>query len=800
MTVSTSDRFPGLTTEEVRQREAAGLVNRTPSRVTRPFATIVAENLFTLFNAILFGMVALLLLVGEYRDAFLIGGLVLFTVLAGIVQETRAKLRLDRIALLAQPHVVVIRNGQRQTIRPGDVVQGDFLVLSRGDQVVADGEAVWAEDLRVNQALLTGEPQPVLRRPGDPILSGSYVVGGSGIYVANRVGSASYVQRLTEAARYFQIQHTPLQLFVDRILRILLVVVVGLSVLQVLAFLVEGTQLVTAVRATAVIATLVPQGLLLMSTVAYSLGALRVAEHGGLVQRLSAVEQLSHVDLLCTDKTGTLTTGKPVLRSVIPLDTPEADARRWLGDYAASTPERDAFLEAIAQAIPRSAGPVLASVPFQFEQRWSSLTLGEPGSPGAYVLGAPEVLLSHLKSDAGEGAAISRAVDERSAAGERVLLFARAPDSVALRGPDGRAHLPSDLHPIALVALAEEIRPDAPATLAAFWNEGVTIKVLSGDNPETVLAIAQRVGFPPDARAIDGAELGQLSDADFARVVRETTVFGRVDPEQKARIIRELRSQGSIVAMIGDGANDILAMKAAQLGIAMASGSAATRGAADVVLLKDTFATLPAMLGAGRKIVNAMYSLVDLFLIRDIGTIELIAVVGFIDLSFPLLPPQVTIAALLTVGIPSLFIVGWATPNRPPAPSLARVAETTIPLGSAVGMSAVLADLIASLVLGLDLPETRTVVVSALVLSGLIALVELMARYEGEGRPWPSTRVVVLAIASFAAYLVALYWPITASLFALAPTSGAAWLATTVSVGASFGGLAILRRSQFGSW
>ncbi|HEX5416072.1 MAG TPA: HAD-IC family P-type ATPase, partial [Chloroflexota bacterium] len=360
---------------------------------------------------------------------------------------------------------------------------------------------------------------------------------------------------------------------------------------------------------------------------------------------------------------------------------------------------------------------------------------------------------------------------------------------------------PADLRPIALVALAEDLRPDAHAALAAFWAEGVTIKVLSGDNSETVLAIAKEAGFPANARAIGGGELAGLSEAEFARAVREVTVFGRVDPEQKERIIRELRGQGHTVGMIGDGANDILAMKAAQLAIAMASGSPATRGAADVVLLRDTFATLPAMLGAGRQIVNAMHTLIDLFLIRDIATIELIAVVGFIDLAFPLLPPQVTIAALLTVGIPSLFLVGWAPPRKPPPSSLRGVVAATLALGSACGLSAILADLVVSLVLNLDLAETRTAVVSALVLSGLIALVLLIWRQRAEaGRLGPSPRVGVLAAASFGAYLLALHLPTIAQLFAIEPISALAWLAVLGAVAVSFGGMAILRRSRFDWW
>ena len=278
---------------------------------------------------------------------------------------------------------------------------------------------------------------------------------------------------------------------------------------------------------------------------------------------------------------------------MIPLGVSEAEARQIVGAYVASTEDRDGTLTAIARAIPCPASPVRAAVPFQFDRRWSSLTLGPPGPEGVYVLGAPEALTPHLRLSTGQAEDLAK---EMRGPGCRTASVSycspEPPDSETLRGPDGVPRLPSDLQPIALVALAEDLRPDARAALAAFWGEGVTIKVLSGDNPETVLAIAREVGFPDDARAIGGPELGQLSEADFARAVRDRTVFGRVDPEQKARIVRTLRGQGHTVAMIGDGANDILAMKAGQLAIAMASGSPATRGAADVVLLRDSFATL----------------------------------------------------------------------------------------------------------------------------------------------------------------------------------------------------------------
>lgn len=775
----------GLTLAEVRRRTAEGLTNRVPSRVSRPFRAIVAENTFTLFNAILFGMVILLLVVGEQRDAFLIGALVLFTVLISIFQETRAKLRLDRIALLAQPRVEVIRAGQVTSILPGAVVQGDDLILQPGNQVVADGEVVCSDGLEINEALLTGEATPARKRPGDAVLSGSYCVGGSGVYLATRVGEASYLQQLTRAARRFQIRHTPLQRFINRILRLLLAVVIALSALQLLAFLVEGFALIPAVRATAVIATLVPQGLLLMSTAAYSLGALRVARHDGLVQRLSAVEELSQIDLLCMDKTGTLTIGHPELNAVIPFGRSEDEARALVGAYAASAPHPDTSLEAIKRAISHEGCPILASVPFQFASRWSSLTLGEPCPPGTYVLGAPEALFPYLATPG----PVQRVTVERAALGQRVLLLAQASGPAAVEGSAGPALSPG-LEAVAVIALAEQIRPEAAATVRTFQEQGVTIKLLSGDHPETVRAIALRIGLPAEIRAISGPELAALSPSEFARVVRETTVFGRVDPQEKEQIVRELRTEGKIVAMVGDGANDILAMKAANLGIAMQSGTPATRGVADVVLLQDSFAALPAMLGAGRRIVNGMHALIDLFLIRDIGTIELILATGFIDLPFPYLPPQITLVAMLTVGIPSVFLVAWAAPTPPPPDTLARVTRVSLPLGSAIGVATLAVYLIYWLVLGAEEATSRSAVVATAILSGLIALIALGENPAVRVGPGAATRrVVILAAGCLIIYILILLIPPAARLFEIHPLTWREWSIVIAVVIATFAAL-----------
>ncbi len=785
----------GLTSEEVRQRRARGEINRTTLPISRPLSDILKGNILTLFNAIVAGAATLLLAVGQLRDAFLTGSLIVFSVGASTFQEIRAKVRLERIALLARVHARVIRDGAEIRVDQSDLVLGDYLVLSRGEPVVVDGTVVQADQLEVDESLLTGESEPVAKSTGARVLSGSYCVAGSAIYTAEGIGESSYAQRLAAAARAYSYSRSHIQKSLNRILWALLVIVVAVSVIQALFFLFRGVAIVDAIRATAVIATLVPQGLLVMSTVAYSVGAVRLARAGVLVQQLNAVESLSYADLLCLDKTGTLTTNRLRLHEVVSLADQEPPVEQLIGLFASSFPKPDATLQAIAARLPSEQCPVAAAVPFSSERGWSLLTFGAPCPFGTFVLGAPEVLLRHSREVAG----VEETNRRLAAAGLRVLLFARALDQQGRPGragpSDRAARLPDNLQPLALVALQEEVRLDATPTLDSLTQQGISVKVISGDNPRTVLAIADRAGVPSTAPAVSGPELDELPPEARTQAIERSTVFGRISPSQKQEILRALQASGHYVAMIGDGVNDVLALKQANVSIAMGGGSPAARATADIILLNNNFDVLPAALGEGRRIINGMLLLIKLFLIRDAATIELILVAGFAGAPFPFLPPHAALIALLTVGIPALLVVAWAGPAAPHEESIRAIAVSVLQIGTTSALAILTPYLLVVMGLGAEATQARTAAVTAAVISGAFALI--LFRYPLDA-PLPlllsDHRFVALAVGIIAVYLPLLYWPTFQYYFELKPLYPFGWAVILPIVLAWFAVLRLVAR------
>ena len=779
----------GLSTEEVRRRLARGEVNRVVLPTSRPVVDIFKGNILTLFNGVLAGAVILLLLVGEWRDAFLTGILVLFSVSVSTAQEMRAKIRLERIALLGRAPVRVIRDGRSLAIDPSEVVLGDYLELSRGEPVVVDGSLVQSSGLEVNESLLTGESEPVTKREGDEVRSGSYCVAGSGVYVAQRVGMASYAQGLAAAARAYSYTRTPLQRSLSRVLSVLLVAVLVVSAIQAAVFLFKGVPLIDAVRASAVLATLVPQGLLLMSTVAYSVGAVRLGGMGVLVQQLNAIESLSHADVLCIDKTGTLTTGRMRLAELRPISGQRAEVERLLGVFAASFPERGAILGIISSSIPSEPCPVVAWVPFSSERGWSMLTLAAPCQPGTFLMGAPERLLA-AADDASRVAHVSR---EQESAGRRVLLFARAGGIVTQGEGASPVGLPAArLQPIALIALEEELRPGAGPLLEALEREGISVKVISGDSPKTLLAVARRAGFAREGdRALSGEELETLPLGEWPALVEPASLFGRVKPLGKRDLVRTLVEAGHYVAMVGDGVNDILAMKESNVSIAMGSGSAATRTAADIILLEDSLEALVAGIMEGRRIVNSMLLLVKLFLIRDVSALELIVVAGLAGAHFPFLPPQAALVALLTVGIPAIAVVAWSEPGPRGQGDLSGLARVVLEIGTTYGLALWSVYALAILGLGADVARTRTMVATAAVLSGAVVLITFRHPLDAPiDQLLADGRFCGLALGMVASYAAGLYWPTWRSYFELSAMAPVDWLVTVPVV---FGWFALLR-------
>ena len=651
----------GLTSAEVeRRRRAGGKQSPTPP-TSRSYAKIVRDNLLTFINAVLFGLAIALIALGRTSDALISVGVVAVNIAVGLVQEIRAKRVLDRIAVLTRPRVTVVRDGLQQMIDPWEVVSGDLLVATAGDQIVADGVVVGNRVADVDESLLTGESDRAPKGNGDRVFAGTFCAGGTLEYVADHIGPESTANKLAASARAFRRVLTPLQHEINRVVRVSLAVVMLFEVLVALANALDRTSLVDSVRMAVVIAGLIPNGLFLAIAVAYAMSAVRIVGRGALVQQANAIESLSHVDVLCLDKTGTLTTNRFTGAQTLPSSGSDAEFRRVLGTYAASSSDSNRTMTALRTAFPEPPLPVEDEILFSSARKWSAVTLAEPAGARHYILGAPDVLKPHLRS----GALLPEEAEQWASTGLRVLLLTRAPGQPQSDGDaDADASLPYVLEPLGLVALCEELRPDAAQTLAEFAAVGVQLSLLSGDDPQTVAAVARQAGMSC-GRLISGCESTQLDADELSETALNGGVFGRLAPDQKEKIISALRARGHYVAMIGDGVNDVPALKAANLAIAMESGTAVSRAVSDIVLLHDNFGSLPFALREGQRIRGGMHAILKLFLTRVLYMAMLIVMTAVVDIGFPFAPRQNALLTLLTVGIPTLALAAWARPMEP---------------------------------------------------------------------------------------------------------------------------------------
>ncbi|GAA2634547.1 HAD-IC family P-type ATPase [Paractinoplanes durhamensis] len=659
----------GLTSAQAEYRRRHGDANTAVKGGSRSYADILRTNVFSFFNIILFVIGAMLLSMGRYSDALISVGLGLINAMISAVQEIRAKRKLDRLQLLDRTQVVVVRDGQEFSVDPDQVVRGDVLRVRAGDQIVVDGPVLDGDRFEADESLLTGESDPVVKRPGDDLRSGSLCVAGDGHQLARDVGAHSYAGRLTAEARRASTDKTPLQKRVDFLVRLVMLLVALMSGAILGQAAIEGFTLLRVVQTTAVLSGLVPYGLFFLIAVAYTAGAATIARSGALVQQVNAVESVSNVDVVCTDKTGTLTTGKLTVDEIAPIGGHDrAEVERLLGSLARSATSPNLTSQALAAALPGAAWRLRDEILFASSLRWSGVVAEE----GTYVLGAPDALAARLNPPAPEDT-VARCTER----GLRVLVLAKAVDPAAgLRDAEGRPALPA-LEPIGMVALADELRPEVVDTVRRFQRDGVQLKVLSGDDPRTVAAIAARAGLEA-GEPIAGALIDGLDDAALDRVVAGTAVFGRVAPEHKERIVRSLRRQHHYVAMIGDGVNDARALKGAQVGVAMRSGSAVTRDVADIVLVDDSFAALPPAQQEGRRIISGIGISLYVFLTRVATQGLVILTVTMLGLGFPYSPTQVGLT-LLTVGVPTFFLTMWAKPIPPDRHMLSGLARFVIP-------------------------------------------------------------------------------------------------------------------------
>lgn len=659
----------GLSQAEVLARRQAGEGNNVAIPTSRSYQDILRANVFTFLNAVLFGIGLALVVLGLYSDALLSVGIAVMNVIVGLVQEVRAKQTLDKIALLSRPKANILRDGVLTTLDPTEIVVGDILHVQTGDQIVVDGRLTGSDRLEVDESLITGESDLIHKEPDDSVFSGSFVVSGSGYYTAEKVGLGSLANQLTSGARVFKQVKTPLQVDIDLIVRLLVALTLLLSILFGLASIVNGVTIADSVRIAAVLTGLIPNGLLFMTSIAYAMGAVRMAGRGALIQQSNAVESLSNVNMLCLDKTGTLTVNRIQVDQITALQDSELRFKQRLGTFAASSAGGNRTIEALAAAFPEQAFPVIDRMPFSSARKWSALSFDTDVMRGVYVLGAPEMLRPYLADTSDLGHEMYEWMQQ----GLRVLLFAYQEEPTPLHDTLGQPQLPPDLKPLGIISMKDELRPEAGDTLKQFIATGITLKIISGDNPQTVAALARQAGMPGELHMVSGPQLEEMNEQQFSDAAHSATIFGRISPQQKEQLVDVLRTQGHYVAMIGDGVNDVLSLKKAQIGIAMQSGSQATRGVADIILMNDSFAALPAAFREGQRIVSGMMDIMRLFLVRVIYQTLIIIGIAIIGLSFPITPVHMSLLTFLTVGIPTLALAAWAKP----ATIRTRIIDTT---------------------------------------------------------------------------------------------------------------------------
>ncbi|MCI0640201.1 MAG: cation-translocating P-type ATPase [Gemmataceae bacterium] len=807
----------GLSAAEVAERVRQGQVNRLPGSKLRDYGRIVARNLFTWFNAMVTPAAIALFYLGDAQAGVAVSAMALINTSISLAQEIRAKYHLDKLAILVETKARVLRDGQIQEIPAGDVVLGDCIETAAGETIVADGPVLESNSLEVDEALLTGESDPVRRNVNDMLLSGSFCVAGEGIYRADKVGREAFANKTSVIARKFHAMASPLTQVINRLVQILSYTAVGLIAMYALAYILDGApkdneeKLGLAYLVAATITSMVPQGMVLTATISFSLGALYMSRRGAVVQRLNAVETMAAIDVICTDKTGTLTTNHLKLESVEALDEPAAQARDLLRVFAsASLDRRNKNLQAIKTALgetpiklpsPLGRGvggegapvEVLDQIPFKSQNRYSAVRVRLNGTERVLVLGAAEGLRGrvakwqnqHKKKKIIEE--LDRRLPELQRQGLRVLLMAEMEKKQPLAD---KSVLPEDpLRPLALVCLSDELRPEAGQVLEALAAQGIDFKVVSGDNPETVQGTVSHLNLPL-ARdpVVTGQELA--SAPNRAELIRTRSVFGRVAPEQKVEIVETLQKAGCHVAMIGDGVNDVLPIKRADLGIAMGEGSQASKTVSGLVLENNNFALLPETLEEGRTIVRNLRRSAKLFLVKNVYSLILILayLVGWFGVPFPyFVPQQVTLLNWLVIGIPAFVIAISRERSRAATKPrfLREVGSFALRTGIVFGIVG-FAMLLAAGAMSSDDKYRCTMLLSTLILLGITALFRALT----DGEPQSNIsdrRYRILGLLAIPVYLLAMYWPLARDFFKLHPLGMVDWGMVLMFAGLGYG-------------
>lgn len=784
---TTTGHNPGLTAAEVAERVRSGQVNTMPDKSGRTVTDIVRANVFTPINAILGVLFALVAVTGSFING-LFGLLIIANSGIGIIQEVRAKRTLDKLAIVGQTRPIVRREGRAQEIAPDEVVLDDIIEIGSGDQVVVDGEFVETQVLEVDESMLTGEADPVHKETGDKILSGSFVVAGSGAYRATKVGADAYAAQLAAEASKFTLVSSELRSGINKILKVITVLLIPAGLLTIVnqLFISENPWREAILGMVAALVPMVPEGLVLLTSIAFAVGVVRLGQRNCLVNELPAIEGLARVDVVCADKTGTLTENGMRLAELRPVgDTTTRHTTQTLehalAALAANDPRPNASMQAIAEAYSQAPEWTVTSVEaFTSAKKWSGMSFvdADGTEAGNWIIGAPDVLLD-------EGSPAADEAGDIGATGLRVLLLAVTDVPVHTDPPAGSL-TPGTVEPVALVVLEQRVRPDARSTLDYFDTQHVDVKVISGDNARSVGAVASSLGLGSAETSVDARTLPEAEN-ELADMVEESITFGRVRPDQKRAMVKALQSRGHTVAMTGDGVNDVLALKDSDIGVAMGSGSSAARSVAQIVLLDNKFSTLPHVVAEGRRVIGNIERVSNLFLTKTVYAVLLALMVGIAGviaaildadpLSYPFQPIHVTISGWFTIGIPA-FILSLA-PNNERARDgfVRRVLTQAVPNGIIVGLATFVTFLIVNpggqgatlgggddVTLSAEQMQASTATLVTMITIALYVLVVV-------ARPYNWWKILLLVV-SAGAYVLIFGWSWTQELFRLDSSNG----------------------------
>lgn len=732
--IMNADPREGLSGRDVVLRQQNGLRNITPASNTKSEKQIIKENVFTFFNLIFIVLAVLLLIVGSFKNmTFLV--VAIANTMIGIFQEIRAKRTVDKLTLVAAGTVKTIRDGQMVRIRTDQLVRDDIVEFSAGNQICADA-IVRDGQMQVNESLLTGEADAIIKRPGDILKSGSFVISGRCKAQLTHVGAESYAAKLAaEASSNVKSTQSEMMKSLTKLITVVGIALIPMGILLFIRQMQSQSFSDSVVATVSALIGMIPEGLYLLTSVAIAVSSLKLAKKRVLVQDMNCIETLAHVDVLCVDKTGTITEPTMEVSDVFPLDTDrfsyEQIEKILAAFYFGEEPDNETAKAMTQQFALQSDWSARKRIPFSSSTKWSAADFGENGS---YIIGAPEFVMGD-RYDSIRGNA-----EPWSAKGCRVLLLAAYSANLS---PSLDNHY---ITPIALIFLNNRIRPDAPETFRYFAAQGVSVRVISGDNPITVSEVANRAGILNADKYIDASTL--VSERDFHEAVKKYTVFGRVTPDQKRRLVRAFQANGYTVAMTGDGVNDVLALKDADCGIAMASGSQAASQVSQIVLLDSQFSSMPGIVAEGRRVINNIQRAASLFLVKNIFSFVMTLLLMFIHMPFPIQPIQLSLISSLTIGLPSFFLALEPNYSRVSGKFMVNVIRRAMPGGLTNIILVLLSGFFVSL---FKLPESDLNTISVWIIAtvGFVTLFYV-------SKPFSKLRIIIFVVA-LAAMLIAVF-------------------------------------------